>query len=153
MNPVQILILAVIAAGVGGAVGWFLKGRDVRFDLRALAEFKKNILRRSGCTTLVPGVTDYTIESYDGGKTWYAVRDTTLEIKERPDGSHYREFKLEIVGLADDVYPGLVAHLAGMDDLLKHVRQHGPIIISDSTTLGDVNALAGAGFRLATAVG
>jgi len=52
---------------------------------------------------------------------------------------------LKILGLADELYPGLIDHIEGWDDIIEHITKHGPISSTDTVGL---NALKRAGFDI-----
>lgn len=72
---------------------------------------------------------EYRIASFDDGATWWNLGR---------DGSE--------VTPAD---PTLVAHLAGLDRLVAHVREHGPIPLCRPMTPAEAQALRDAGFTTA----
>jgi len=78
---------------------------------------------------------NYNLKSWDGGKVWYAVEYD----EDCVDGL----WGLKILGLAEELYPGLIDHIEGWDNLVEYVSEHGPISINDTTGL---NALKKAGF-------
>ena len=80
---------------------------------------------------------NYHLKSWDGGKVWYAVEYD----KDCVDGL----WGLKILGLAEELYPGLIDHIEGWDNLVEYVSEHGPISIDDTTGL---NALKKAGFDI-----
>lgn len=121
------IVLILIALGLGGVVGYWLHSKSVEHDLSSLAEHRRLCLRRSGSTVLVPGCEQFTIESYDGGLTWYAVSDETIAVRKLPNGRYTRDFKLTILGLAEKVYPGLLEHLNLLDRITEHARKQGPV--------------------------
>ena len=78
---------------------------------------------------------NYEIRSWDGGMNWYAI-DHDFDSK---------EFK--ILGDAEELYPGLLEHIIGMDQLTKHVQDNGSIKLDGTDPLG-VDALENAGFTV-----
>ena len=78
---------------------------------------------------------NYNLRSWDGGKTWYSV-----EFDKECVGDLWG---LTILGRADELYPGLIDHINGWDDLVNYVTEHGPISGDDTAGL---NALKKAGF-------
>jgi hypothetical protein len=78
---------------------------------------------------------DYYLRSFVRGATWWAM-------ERLPDDG------LRILGEAEEVHPGLLAHLAGFDALVAHVRAHGPI---DPSSAVGREILGGAGFEVRAA--
>lgn len=78
---------------------------------------------------------NYHLKSWDGGKTWYAVEYD----EDCVDGL----WGLKILGLAEELYPGLIDHINGWDNLVEYVKEHGPISPEDTAGL---LALKNAGF-------
>ncbi len=60
---------------------------------------------------------NYHLKSFDGGKIWYAI----------DNDKWFNDKGLIILGKADDVYPGLLSHLDGLDKLTKYVEENGSI--------------------------
>lgn len=77
--------------------------------------------KRAGCTVMLPGKggapMSYILISHDSGATWTAMEHT-------PD------WGLRALGLADDVWPGLLAHLAAKDALFGQAAAKGPLDLS-----------------------
>jgi hypothetical protein len=95
--------------------------------------YQKTFLRRQGGTSFKGGVLNYELRSLDCGKNWYAV--------------DCKEGEVKILGSAEDVYPGLLAHLDGMQALINYVEKNGPIG-SRPFTQNDLEALSKAGFKV-----
>lgn len=75
-------------------------------------------------STIFRDYNSYKLITLNNGKDWYAVAHIEAEKEEVKSGQI-------ITGHAEDVYPGLVAHNAGWDNLIKHVEENGPIDLSD----------------------
>jgi hypothetical protein len=76
---------------------------------------------------------NYNLRSWDGGKNWYVV-DYNFDTK---------EFK--VLGDVDTIYPGLLKHLEGWDNLTDYVSKNGEIKLDDTVGL---KVLEGAGFTI-----
>lgn len=75
---------------------------------------------------------NYDLRSWDGGKNWYAVElDDNWGIK--------------ILGDAKVLYPNLLEHIEGMDNLTDYVMKNGSIDGKDSA---GIEALKKAGFTI-----
>ncbi len=146
--PALGLLIAVIGVVVGFVIGYRCHANSVRADLKTLRFYRKNYLRRQGGTVLVPGADNYEIASFDGGRNWYAVKDTTLEVTTEPDGSCSRNYDYQIVGPAEVIYPGLVEHLCGMDALVAQVKEHGALTLGGTGFSSEVKLLEQAGFTV-----
>ena len=81
--------------------------------------YKGTYLSKQGGTAMLKGfdILNYHLKSFDGGKIWYAI----------DNDKWFNDKGLIILGKADDVYPGLLSHLDGLDKLTKHVEDNGPI--------------------------
>lgn len=70
---------------------------------------------KGGATTMYNGTNlSYNLQSFDGGKIWYACE-------------YGKNWELNILGKAEDVYPGLMKHLAAWDKITEYVEKHGAI--------------------------
>ncbi|MCJ7793147.1 MAG: hypothetical protein MUP45_04185, partial [Candidatus Marinimicrobia bacterium] len=58
----------------------------------------------------------YDLRSYDGGLIWYAVEVTSEGLK--------------ILGKADEIFPGLISELEGMNNLIRYITEYGPLFSS-----------------------
>lgn len=129
-----VAVLVVIA--VLFAMGWsyfqersFSKARDARL----LKYYKETYLSKQGWKM---GFGDYKLHSFDGGKRWYAVElgeDDAVIIK----------------GLADEVFPGLLDRIDGLDALMAYVKKSGPLTFSGERAKTDQAILEAAGFAVA----
>jgi hypothetical protein len=96
-------------------------------------------LRKSGGTTLFGTqafynpILNYDLRSWDAGKNWYAV------------DFNYKTGELKILGEVEKIYPGLMKHLTGWDDLTKYVEKNGPIKLTDPN---GIQVLEKAGFEV-----
>jgi hypothetical protein len=75
---------------------------------------------------------NYELRSWDAGKNWYAVKIN-------------KNTGFEILGDAKVLYPKLLEHIEGMDDLTEYVRKNGSIDGRDSA---GIKALEKAGFTV-----
>ncbi len=131
MTPMwNLFIVTFLLGACAGIVIFNLRGNNKELR-RQLDYYKRTYLRRQGGGPWELGHTD--LRSFDGGKNWYAVKST--------DGG------LEILGLAEEVYPGLLAQLEGFDRLVAYAREHGPIG-SRPITSEDISVLTEAGFTV-----
>lgn len=133
---IQIIIL-VVFGGLFLYTQWRLNNanaeiRRLKYDLNY---YQKTFLHRQGGTILNDEIINYDIRSFDAGKTWYAVKNENGELK--------------ILEEADFIYPGLLAHLKGWDDLKAYVKENGPIG-SNPFTKDDLKVLSDAGFTFST---
>lgn len=95
-------------------------------DRQALEYYSKTYLHKQGGTTMTsPPIPSYDLRSFDGGKNWYAVEST-------------QSGGVNILGRAEQVYPGLLEHLQGMEELRAHVAKHGPITGLDEEGLKEL---------------
>lgn len=94
-----------------------LKLKKENFELSNDLNFvNKFYLTRQGTTSTYSNKPlNYLLKSFDGGMVWYCC-----EWNDDNDG-------LNIIGNVDNIYPGLMAHLKGWDELNKYCSSHGPI--------------------------
>lgn len=98
------------------------------------AEFyRKTYLWKMGCRV---DYGSYDLRSFDGGQNWYAVKSAFG--KTGPE-------KVEILGSAEQVFPGLLKKINGMEELCNYAKRKGPI-----TELGpsEIEMFEKAGFKL-----
>lgn len=127
------IFLSVVGLFIwGGITGYFLCRDVVSRDMRELAHYRSTYLYKIGASQ---GFGSYNLRSFDGGKQWYAVETNS-------DGS------VIIKGLAEDVHPGLLAHLEGWDKLLNYVKENGPLNFSAGRIDADISALKGTGITV-----
>ncbi len=122
-----VLVLGILTFAIVG-LGFYtlLLVANLAQAKKELRQYQENYLHRQGGGSL-SGYPSYHLFSLDGGITWYALQEN------------------QIVGRAEGVYLGLLANLAGIDNLIAHVAQNGPIG-SRPITEADTAALKGAGF-------
>jgi hypothetical protein len=79
-------------------------------------------LLKEGQTSTWPGskgaILSYKLRSFDYGQNWSACRVDA-------QGVH-------TLGMVSKVYPGLLAHVEGMDKVLEAVSQHGPFNLTNA---------------------
>ena len=80
---------------------------------------------------------NYDLRSWDGGKVWYAGEYD----KDCGDG----QWGLKIIGLANELYPGLLEHIVAWDNIVKYVENNGPIGAEDPA---GIEALEAVGFTV-----
>ena len=101
--------------------------------LREVGFYQTTYLRRQGGIAKSDEFLNYDLRSLDGGLTWYAVQREGGVVK--------------VIGEVNEVYPGLLDHLIGMDALVVHVQKYGPIGANGVST-DDLRVLSGAGFTV-----
>ena len=121
------------------------KLRDYKRMNERQAERVKIELRKQGGTALYyPPNWDkkkngshfnYEIRSWDGGMNWYVI------------DHNFKTTEFKVLGDAEELYPGLLEHVIGMDQLTKHVQDNGSIKLDGTDPLG-VDALENAGFTV-----
>jgi hypothetical protein len=95
----------------------------------------RNTLYRSGGTAMVTGDwISYQLRSFDNGVTWYAM-----------EGDFQAGYRVK--GPVEEVYPGLLKKVEGMDRLMDRVRRKGPIEVRSADDKG-ADLLRGAGFHV-----
>ncbi|NMB69874.1 hypothetical protein GYA27_01565 [candidate division WWE3 bacterium] len=98
-----------------------------------LAKYQHTYLYKSGWCY---DVGNYLLFSPDGGISWHALN--------RNSGTG----GLDILGTAEEIYPGLLNHLEGMEKLTAYVKKHGPIGAQGKITDSDLLMLSGAGLSV-----
>ena len=129
------IVFLVVGIVVGFVIGYLKHKSSVSLDMRNLVYYKSHFLQKTGASL---GYGSYQLRSFDGGLNWYAV-DVDLS-----SGA------VTIKGPAEDVFPGLLAHLDGLDRLTKYVAKNGPITLSVDRSATGMAILRGAGFTVET---
>jgi hypothetical protein len=124
-----ICIAAAVSAIVCGVGDYIQKNRNAA---RNLAYYEKTYLRMQGSST---GFGTYELLSFDAGKRWYAV--------ERGE-----ENAVIIRGPAEEIFPGLIAHLDAYDRLFEYVKKNGPLTLTGERAKADRALLEEAGFTV-----
>lgn len=131
-----LIVVTVVVTLVVSAMFMFGGGELKRME-RDLNFYKQTFLFKSGSTCLWPGskgeMISYRLESFDGGKHWYATTND--------------DSGTVILGDVEKVYPGLLAHCESMDRIYKHCTEHGSLNLHDSK---DVSFLESVGFTVTT---
>lgn len=113
----------------------FYKGRNsLGSEMKNLKAYKERYLYKQGIDIKFG---KYDLISLDGGKRWYAF-----------EYSQDNNWEIMIKGPAEEIFPGLLAHLNGFDALIKYARENGPISFSERTIGKDIEILEGAGFNI-----
>lgn len=123
------VLVAIALSALGGS--YFQKQAFTK-DARSLSYYQETFLRKQGWSQ---GFGRYELLSFDGGKRWYAV--------ERNDGG-----AVVILGTADEVFPGLLSRLYGMDALVAYTKKNGPITLLGARAKTDRGLLEAAGFTV-----
>ena len=126
------LIALVLVAVLAFYAGYKLKEDQTRNAVRGYEHYRKTCLRKQGSGL---GFGSYNLESYDAGKSWWAVK-------------YDEQGKMEIQGLADQVFPGLLKHIEAMDRLWEYARSNGPLTLSGANAAAEKGLLEGAGFTV-----
>ncbi|MFC1629723.1 hypothetical protein ACFL11_00645 [Patescibacteria group bacterium] len=88
-----------------------MQKRAFSSDAKSLAYYEKTMLHKSGWSL---GYGQYDLRSLDGGKQWHAVQEDC-------------DKGVTILGTAEEVFPGLLDHLQGLDALTSYARKNGPL--------------------------
>lgn len=115
-NKLLGVLVPILITVVSFALGAYSTWRGFADGRRRLAYYAQTYLSKSGFTTLYKGQEslNYNLRSFDGGKNWYAVEETVTG-------------GVKILGLSEEVYPGLLKHLEAMDHLVSYVEKYGAI--------------------------
>ena len=123
------VVLLMLLSAIGGS---YFQKRSFSRNARMLAYYQETYLRKQGSAM---GFGQYELLSFDGGKQWYAtVRGRNGEVIIR--------------GVAEEIFPGLVSRLDGMDTLVAHVIENGPVTLSGERAATDRALLESAGFTV-----
>lgn len=131
MRKYVVLVIALSLVG-SALLGAFLQRKVLSRDAQNLAYYQATYLQKQGWSS---GFGTYDLRSFDGGQRWYAVESD-------PDGG------LMICGASEDVFPGLMAHLEGMDALISYAQKNGPVTLSGSAVDSERVLLEAAGFQV-----
>jgi len=110
-----IAIVGAASLAIGCLAGWYWHHKSSSTDRRIAAYHRRYYLFRSG--TDDDSGREYSIASFDGGRSWYAVSISNL------NNVAGRDFR--IFGPAEDIYPGLLVKIDGMEQLRTYVIAHG----------------------------
>lgn len=118
-----------------------MKGKLKRIEERQANRNKLELSHAGGGALYTPPdwkekYFNYTLRSWDGGKTWYAI-----EYDRECEGG----WGIRILGEVDTLYPGLLKHIEGMDAFSKYIDEKGTI---DGTDPEGLKILENAGFIL-----
>ena len=83
---------------------------------KELDRYKSHYIYQAGITVLGDKTINYQLVTLDGGQNWYvySIGDNR---------------EVQIIGPVEEVYPGLIEHLTGLEALIGYVEEHGPIDI------------------------
>lgn len=107
-------------------------------ELKALRRskeyFDKTYLQKTGSTaTYVHPKFDfgeyffYDLRSFDGGNTWYVVKETFAWDEIKTTQNRF----VKILGEAEVVCPGLLENITAWDELIAHVKKNGEVTAND----------------------
>jgi len=136
MNMKSFTLFLTFTIGFLGATTWRLWEKNTLLK-RDLSYYQSTYLRKQGGTSLWPGshgnMFMYDLRSFDGGRSWYAVKS--------------KDNVLIVLNEAETIYPGLLNSLAALDEVTTKVTANGPLKLSDPN---DRKLLEGAGFQVIT---
>lgn len=102
--------------------------------------YRTTYLHKSGATCLWSGskgvMINYNLRSFDGGLSWYAVQ------RHGELGDY-----VNVLGEVETIYPGLMAHLTQIDNIVKYVDRHGPLNLNDPVVIDHLKEV---GFTVST---
>lgn len=139
-------IIYLIGAKTGHNIPAFKPESMIELE-NQVAYYDSTYLRLQGGTKLYTppgglveegGYLNFDLRTWDGGKAWYVVN------YDMEDG------RLEIIGLADTIYPGLVAQQAGLDRLFEYVSENGSITLDGENIEEQIKILREAGISVTT---
>lgn len=135
-SAIFLAVIAIVLAII--TLSLVVTNRNKRNEIKHLKHLNRNLIWYSatclwicGGTTLVAGADFYDLFSPNGGRDWYALGENR-----------------EIIGTAEEIYPGLLAHLAGFEALEKYAKEHGSIGRNGIITPEDIRILKAAGFKV-----
>jgi len=131
MGKELVLFAILVSLIVGATFGYVFHLKKTAREMEDLAYYRATNLWKTGWSEPYGS---YQLRSFDGGLHWYAINN-------EKDG-------VIIKGLAEEVFPGLLAHLEGWEKLTKYVEKNGPITLSGSRSAEDLSVLAKAGFTV-----
>jgi hypothetical protein len=104
---------------------------DRKWLRREFEYYRNQYQYKCGATSLIGGKNgiSYRLLSIDGGKSWLALDNDTHRV----------------LGYVEDIYPGLIEHLQGMEALTDYVRKNGLITLGEP---GGIELLEQAGFMV-----
>lgn len=115
--------------------------QEVKKLREKLFYYNRKYLYKSGYMT---GYGSYELVSLSGGKSWYAAQTGLVDTTPW----HYEVTDVRILGPAEEIYPGLLSKLNGMETLMKHITENGPLTLTGERTQKDIQLLREAGFEI-----
>jgi hypothetical protein len=123
--------IAIIALAVGFYAGDWHRSQEVKGLQADMGRTFEHWDTRVGVTTLWNGeMTSYNLRTFDSGKHWYQVE-------------YDDDFGMRIVCDAEELYPGLVGCVMGMEKLIAH----GPVTLTNAAS-PEADLLRSAGFSV-----
>lgn len=126
-------ILFCFASFLAGKKAYSL-WRELLTLRRSKEYFDKTYLQKTGSTaTYVPPECDfgehffYDLRSFDGGNTWYAVKEAFAWGEITTTQNRF----VKILGEAEVVYPGLLENITAWDELIAHAKKNGAVTAND----------------------
>ena len=132
MEKIFLVVAILVAIALSAVGGSYFQKRSFSRDARSLAYYQSTILRKQGWMI---GFGQYELLSLDGGEQWYAVENGA-------SGA------VIIRGTADEVFPGLLSQLYGLNTLVDYVKKNGPITLWGERAMTDLVILESAGFTV-----
>ena len=131
MEILKVTAVLLLIAALFFAAGVLYQKHASTRAMEELVYYKGTYLWKSGWAK---GFGSYVLRSFDGGRSWYAVERIEDELK--------------VLGPAEEVFPGLLSQLYGLDALVKYVEQNGPITLTGERARTDQAILEAAGFTV-----
>ncbi|MBI3075075.1 MAG: hypothetical protein HYY92_02615 [Parcubacteria group bacterium] len=128
-----VAVALVVALSVMGTRYLQEKAQASALKASNLDYYEKTMLREQGWSQEVG---NYDLRSFDGGKRWYAVESD-------------EKGGMIIRGVAEDIFPGLLGRLRGMEALSAYVKENGPLTFSGPRATVDRALIEAAGFSVA----
>jgi len=133
--PLTLIIPIVFVCSFICLIIGFYNGRNsLAPEMKNLKTYQDRYLRKQGDNIKFGS---YNLISLDGGKRWYAF-----------EYSQDDNCEIIIKGTAEEIFPGLLAYLDGLGNLIEYAKQNGPISFSERTIGEDIKILEGAGFTI-----
>ena len=133
MKQTTIIFMCLVMFVLAG-IATHLEAKNTKSRRRELTYYKETYSHKQGATAMLGDKTiNYHLQSFDGGKIWYATE-------------HLEDDGVKILGLAEEIFPGLLAHLASKDALIVYTKTNGPITSSQLSSPAVQQFLTNAGF-------
>ena len=122
------LVLALI---IGMILGYEVGKNNTAWAVKEVEYYKNTYKYQIGSSQEFGS---YHLVSLDAGKNWYSYERSDEEMK--------------ILGPAEEIHPGLLAHIQSWDKILDYVEDNGPISLTGENAAQELELIKKVGFEV-----